>query len=161
MKVSTCGLCIISDNYFVDFPSVRHMSNKHESRPYYLAVKQENGIIWVVPLSSQVDKYKAKVAEDERKHGDSLFYYITRLKGRDNAFLIGNAIPVTEEYIKKPFTVQGIPFVIRDKNDIKKITSKLSRYLTMVRNGKLKPAVDILSIERQLINRKANTAFMI
>jgi hypothetical protein len=155
MEVSVCGLYIIADEYFVDFPNVRHMSNKHESRPYYLAVKNENGIIWVVPLSSQVDKYKAKISEDTKKHGESLFYYIARMKGRDSAFLVGNAIPVIERYIKKPFTVKGEPFVIQDKKDVKKVKSKLSRYLTMVRNGKMKPVVDILSIERKLLDSLA------
>lgn len=151
MKVSTYGLCIISDDFFKDFPDVRHMSNKHESRPYYLAIKQQDGIVWVVPLSSQVEKYKAKIEEDEKKHKDCLFYYITRLKGRESVFLVGNVIPVTEKYITKPFTISGKPFVIQDKQDIKKIKSKLSRYLTMVRNGKIKPNVDILGIEKRLL----------
>lgn len=161
MTVSTYGLCIVSDKYFEDFPSIRHMSNKHESRPYYLAIRGENGIIWLIPLSSQVEKYRAKIKADEEKHGDSLFHYIARVKGKDSAFLIGNTIPVTEGYIKKPFTVCGIPFVVEDKKDIKKIQSKLSRYLTMVRLGKMKPAVDILSIERQLINRQRESEFII
>lgn len=161
MKVETNGLCIISDEYFADFPSVRHMSNKHESRPYYLAVAEENGIVWTVPLSSQVEKYRAKIRADEEKHGECIFYYVTRVKGRQSAFLIGNVIPVTEKYIKKPFTIQGIPFVIEDKRDIRKIQSKLKRYLTMVRYGKMRPAVNVLEIERVLINRMANDEFMI
>ena len=154
MNVETNGLCIISDKYFEDFPSVRHMSNKHESRPYYLAVAVENGIVWTVPLSSQVEKYQAKIRADEEKHGDCIFYYITKVKGRQSAFLIGNVIPVAEKYIKKPFTIQGVPFVIEDR-------SKLKRYLTMVRYGKLRPAVDILKIERILLNRMANDEFII
>lgn len=154
MEVSTYGLCTVSDKFFSDFPSVRHMSNKHENRPYYLAIKRENGIIWLVPLSSKVEKYREKIKQDEEKHGDCLFYYVTKLKGKDSAFLIGNVIPITEEYIIKPFTIKGVPFVIEDKTDIKIIQSKLSRYLTMVRYGKLRPAVDILSIEKDLLSRK-------
>lgn len=157
MMVSTYGLCIVSDKYFEDFPSIRHMSNKHEGRPYYLAIRGENGIIWLVPLSSQVEKYRAKMKADEEKYGDSLFHYIARVKGKDSAFLIGNTIPVTDEYIKKPFTICGVPFVVQDKKDTKKIQSKLSRYLTMVRRGKMKPAVDILAIERKLIHRQKQT----
>lgn len=150
MNVSLYGLCIISDTYFEDYPSIRHMSNKHEKRPYYLAVKQDDGIVWVVPISSQAEKYKAKIEADEKKYGTCIFYHVTRLKGKENAFLVGNVIPVTECYIKKPFTVNGSPFVVQDKNDIKIIKSKLSRYLALVRNGKLKPAVDILDIECSL-----------
>ena len=150
MSISTYGLCIVSDQYFTDFPNIRHMSNKHESRPYYLALRKSDGIIWLVPLSSQVEKYQAKIEADEKKYGECIFYYITRVKGKDSAFLIGNIIPVREEYIKKPFTMNGVPFVIQDKKDIKMINKKVNRYLTMVRYGKMKPAVDILAIEAAL-----------
>lgn len=161
MSVERYGLCIIKDDFFRDFPNIRHMSNKYENRPYYLAVKEENGIIWVVPLSSKVEKYREKMRSDEEKYGNSVFYYITRVKGEDRAFLIGNVIPVTAQYIKKPFTVNGQPFVIEDQADRKRIQSKLSRYLSMVRNGKLRPAVDILGIERVLLNRMENEAYMV
>lgn len=161
MNVGQYGLCIISDQYFKDFPSVRHMSNKHEARPYYLAVKEVNGIIWVVPISSKVEKYKAKIHCDEEKYGSSVFHYITKIKGVDRAFLIGNIIPVSEEYIKKPFTMGGMPYVIENREDRKQIQNKVSRYLSLVKNRKLYPAVDILGIERKLINRMKNKDYMI
>lgn len=161
MNVSTYGLCIVSDQYFKDFPNIRHMSNKHESRPYYVAIRANNGIIWLVPLSTQVGKYRAKIFEDEKKYGESIFHYIARVKGQDNAFLIGNTIPVTEKYIKKAFTLNNVPFVIQDKADKKVIQHKLSRYLALVRCGKLKPAVDILDIERVLLNQVQNSAYIV
>ncbi len=130
------------------------MSNKHENRPYYLAVRETAGILWLIPLSSQVEKYNAKIREDERKHGECIYYYVTKVKGKESAFLIGNAIPATEKYIKKAFTVMGKPFVVRDKTDIKKIKSKLSRYLTLVRRGIMIPAVDVLKIERELLDQR-------
>lgn len=156
MEISTYGLCIVSDQYFRDFQSIRHVSNKYEQRPYFLAIKEENGIIWLIPLSSQVEKYRAKIEADEKKHGESLYQYIARVKGKDSAFLIGNAIPVTDRYIVKPFTVNGIPFVIQDKTDTRKITSKLKRYLTLVEKGIVKPAVDILDIKNKLLEQKNN-----
>lgn len=155
MDFKNCGLYLVSDQYFSDYPNIRHMSKKHEGRPYYLAVKGDNGILWLIPLSTKVEKYSAKIAADEKKYGECLFYYIAKVKGRDNAFLIGNVIPASEQYIKKPFTVLGKPFVIEDKKDIKKIRSKLSRYLTLVRRGMMKPAVDILEIERKLLEQNS------
>ena len=161
MTVAEFGLCKVSDSYFAEFSSPRHMFNKHENRPYYLAIKEQNGIIWLVPLSSQVEKYRAKLEADERIHGESIFCYIARVKDRESAFLIGNVIPVTEEYILGPFTLSGRPFVLEDRADIKAIRSKVRRYLALVRRGKLQPAVDILSIERVLLNRKNNAAYII
>lgn len=161
MDIAGNGLCIIADQYFDDFPSIRHMSNKHEKRPYYLAIRGVDGIIWMVPLSSQVEKYKRKIEADEAKYGDCMFYYLAKVKGRESAFLVGNAIPVTENYIKKPFTVRGIPFVMQNKEDIRKIQSKLKRYLLMTRQGRMRPAVDILGIERVLLNRLQNNEYLI
>ena len=157
MEISTYGLCTVSDQYFRDFPSIRHVSNKYEQRPYFLAIKEESGIIWLIPLSSQVDNYRAKIEADKKKYGESIFNYIARVKGKDSAFLVGNAIPVTERYIVKPFTVKGVPYVIQDKTDVKKLTSMLRRYLAMVNHGTLKPGVDIIGIKKKLIEQENKT----
>ena len=161
MDVQQNGLCIIRDQYFLDFPSTRHMDNKHERRPYYLAVKEENGIIWVVPISHKVDKYREKMARDSLKHGDSVFCHIGKIKGEERAFLTGNVIPVSKEYIKNPFTIQGIPYVVQDKRDIREIQTKTRKYLALVRIGKLRPCVDILGIEQALLNKMKNYEYMI
>lgn len=161
MRVAENGLCKISDRYFQDFSSPRHVFNKQENRPYFLAIRDVKGIVWLVPLSSQVEKYRAKIKSDEEKHGKCIFHHIARVKGSENAFLIGNSIPVTEEYILGPFTMAGIPFVIENKADIKEIRSKLRRYLALVRQGKLHPAVDILSIEQKLLNKKDNAEYIV
>ena len=158
MKVLENGLCKLSERYF---ENPNHVFNKHENRPYFLAMCSHNGIIWLIPLSSRIDKYRRKVEAEEEKYGDSLFCHIARVKGTDSAFLIGNVIPVTEEYILGPFTMGGKPFVIQDKRDIKALKSKLSRYLALVRGGKLRPAVDILGIERILLNRKEHQDFTV
>ena len=129
------------------------MKNKSENRPHYFAIKAENGIYWMVPLSSKVDKYREKIERDKRNYNDSLFYHIGRIKGEDRVFLVGNAIPVTENYIKKEFTIKGVPYVVKNKTETKKIRSKVRRYLVLVKQGKLKPYVDILKIEQQLIDR--------
>lgn len=160
-SVGTYGLCVIKDKFFEDFPHNNHMQNKNESRPYFLAIKGCDEIFWLVPISSRVDKYKAKIEKDTEKFGECLFCHIGRIMGRESAFLIGNMIPVTEEYIKKPFTVCGAPYVVQDKELIKQIRTRASRYLALVRAKKLSPYVDILEIERILLNRKENAAYMI
>lgn len=155
------GLCIIEDCYFSDFPSIRHMDNKHESRPYYLAVQGSDKIIWMVPISHQVEKYKGKIARDEQRHGHSIFCCVGKIKGEERAFLTGNVIPVTEAYIKRPFTVNGVPYIIQDKELIKQIQYNVGRYIALVRQGRLSPAVDIIGIERVLLNRMKNDEYVV
>lgn len=151
--VERYGLCILSDAYFERFPSPVMMQNKYESRPYYLAVREENGIVWLIPLSSQVDKYRRAILASEAKRGKNtcIYQYICRVKGKDSVFLIGDAIPVTDSYIVRPFTVGGKPFVVQDKIDIKAIQSRFAKYLSLVRQGKLIPCIDVLSIEKELL----------
>lgn len=151
--VKECGLCILSDSYFERFPYSELMRNKYESRPYFLAVRNSKGIVWLIPLSSQVEKYRKAIEKTEAKRGSGncIYQYICRVKGKDSAFLIGDAIPVTDKYILRPFRVGGIDYIVEDKADIKAIKSKFGKFLALVRQGKLKPMVDILQIERELL----------
>ncbi|MCD8367262.1 MAG: hypothetical protein LUC48_04465 [Clostridiales bacterium] len=150
-SIRECGLYILSDQYFLDFPSDRHMWNKQERRPYFFAVKGSNGIYWLVPLSSQVEKYRKKM----QKHQKSVYCHIAKVKGEEKAFLTGNVIPVTEEYIIRPFTVNAHPYIVKNQADTRQIISKVRRYLVLVREEKLTPVVDILQIEQELLARSA------
>ncbi len=155
------GFYKVKEKYFVDFPSNRHMYNKAENRPYYLAVKSKNGIIWLIPISSKVDKYKAKISADSQKYGECLTCYIMRFMGGERAALIGNMIPVIPEYIKGEFTILERHYIVRDSEIIKAINKRCSRYLSLVKAGKLQPFVDILSIEQTLLNKLNNQSFMV
>lgn len=151
--LASYGLYVLSEDYFAKYGTKYTMDNKHGARPYYFAVAAQNGILWLVPLSSKVEKFRLSIEADEKRHGKGscIFHYIAKVKGKESAFLIGDVIPATEKYIDHAFTVGGVPFIIGDKADIKAIQSKLSRFLTLVRRGKLKPFVDILAIERALL----------
>ena len=151
--ISDYGFCIVKDEYFKDYPHPQHMDNKNETRPYYLTIRADDGIMWLIPISHQVSKYQNKILKYENRNRKCVLYYIAKFIGEDRAFLIGNAIPVSEKYIKKPFTVKNVPYVLQSESDRKEILSRLKKYLSLVRHGKLKPAVDILSIESALKNK--------
>lgn len=156
MQLIPYGFYKIKDSYFGDFPSDQHMQNKAEKRPYYLAIKGKDGIIWMLPISSKVDKYKDKIASDEKRFGECLTCHIIRYMREERAVLIGNMIPVSEEYIKGEFTIRKKHYVVQDKSSIKAIQKRCARYLSFVRSGKLHPYVDILSIEQILLDRMEN-----
>ena len=155
MKLVQYGFYKIKDIYFTDFPSRdnRYMDNKHEKRPYYLAVTDSSGIIWLIPISSKVDKYKAKIATDEAKYGECITCHIIRFMSEERAVLIGNMIPVIPQYIKGEFTIQSKHYIVHDEMSIKAIRKRCSRYLSLVRAKKLRPAVDILQTERILLKK--------
>ena len=58
--MQSCGLYIVKDEFFTRFDAHRKlMDNKQERRPYYLGMQDKSGMLWLIPLSSQVSKYAA------------------------------------------------------------------------------------------------------
>lgn len=62
------GLYFVKDQYFDDFPSKHWMLNKGEKRPHYYALEDPSGLIWLIPMSSQVENYKRKI-QKRKKNG--------------------------------------------------------------------------------------------
>jgi hypothetical protein len=153
MSVVPHGLYTVSNEYFVRFKSPYLTDNKLENRPYYYAFRDKDGIIWLIPLSSQVESYSNKIARDERRYGSGrcLYYHIGKIAGKNRVFLIGNMFPVTQDYIKKEYTLFGQHYVVRNEKLIKEIHPRAVRYLSLVRDGKLNPTVDILNIRDELL----------
>ena len=155
MNLVPYGIYKVKDQYFRDFPSPndRYVHNKSENRPYYLAIQDQNGIIWLLPMSTQVEKYRAKIAADECKYDECITCFLMPYMSGERAVLIGNMIPVTEEYIKGEFTIARQHYVVKNQRVIREIKKRASKYLTLVRQGRMKPCVDILAIEQELIRR--------
>ena len=153
MKLVPYGLYKVKDEYFLAFRNPRFVDNKNEARPYYLAVKEKNGIIWLLPISSQVTKYKGWIAKDKQKFGNCIKAHIIQFMQGERAVLICNMIPVTEKYILGEFTINNAHYIVRDQNAIREIHTKCSKYLSLVRAGKMHPPVDILQIEKALLGR--------
>lgn len=108
MKVQTGYLYHIKDEFFDQINKKGLMIN-HEnghSRPSYLAIKDKE-ILWFIPLSTKVDKYRTIIAKKEKKYGSCKTILIKRIVGREQAILIQNAFPTLEKYIQSRHTVDG------------------------------------------------------
>ena len=108
MKVQTGYLYHIKDEFFDKINNKRLMIN-HEnghSRPSYLAIK-DNEILWFIPLSSKIDKYKRIIEKKEKKYGSCKTILIKKIAGREQVILIQNAFPTIEKYIKSRHTIDG------------------------------------------------------
>lgn len=153
MVVIQYGLYNILDKYFEDFKNDFFEDNKTENRPHYLSFKDKDDIIWFVPISSQVEKYKKKIERDEEKYGKDkcIFYYICKIAGSESVFLIGNMFPVTEKYIKKPYTLSNVHYIVKNKFDINNINKRINKYLILVEMGKIKSKIDIMKIKDNLL----------
>ena len=154
-EIKTSGLYIISDQFFKDYPNDRYMNNKGESRPHYYAVQDNDGIFWMVPLSTKVAKYRDRINETEKIHGagSCFMYCIAPIHGQDRALLICDMFPVSEKYILRAYTIGGKPYVIQNKNIQKTIRTKAMRYLSLVKRGVLSSPLNILETKRKLIEK--------
>lgn len=108
MKVQTGYLYHIKDEFFDQINKKGLMIN-HEnghSRPSYLAIKDKE-ILWFIPLSTKVDKYRTIIAKKEKKYGSCKTILIKRIAGREQAILIQNVFPTLEKYIQSRHTIDG------------------------------------------------------
>lgn len=92
----------IKDEYF-EFAKDEKLMKNHEnggSRPTYFCVKStDNKVLWFVPMSSKVEKYKKILKQKIKKSGICDTIVIGKYKGKEVAFLIQNIFPITEKYI--------------------------------------------------------------
>lgn len=128
------------------------IDNKCEQRPYYCTFTDSDGTIWFIPLSSQTEAYKNKIKNYEINGRECLFYHIGQVSGIDRVFLIGRMFPVTIEYIKKPYTIHNIHYVVANQDLIKQLHKKATKYLLLIKQGRLHSDVDIIGIQNALKN---------
>lgn len=112
------GFYIIKDDFFTEVNDPYLKGNKEQNRPHYYCFEDsENGIYWMIPLSSRIDKYQRII--DKRlaagKPCDTL--YIVELdNNRKNVFLIQDIFPITADYIKREYTIAGNPMMLTSEH---------------------------------------------
>ena len=127
----------IKDTFFQEMQDPYLKYNKSARRPHYYCYEDERtGIYWMIPLSSRVEKYRKIMAkrENERKSCDII--HIARLdNGRENAFLIQDMFPITEQYIEDEYRIAGNPLVLTSEHTAKIIEKKAKKVMHMLEHG--------------------------
>lgn len=115
MKVQTGYIYHIKDEFFNKINSNGLMIN-HEnghSRPTYFTIK-DNDILWFIPLSSKVEKYKSIIDKKVQKYGSCKSIMISEIANKKLVILLQNAFPTLEKYIDHPHTINGEPLRVID-----------------------------------------------
>ncbi|THF82663.1 type III toxin-antitoxin system CptIN family toxin [Cohnella fermenti] len=112
----------IEDNYFADFPDPQLMSNKdlagdqERNRPCFYSLKDEaTDLYWMIPISSQIDKFQRHYDKKLKKYGDVDTLVFGFVLGKKKAFLIQNMFPVTRDYIKNEYIDRATAQPVRIK----------------------------------------------
>ena len=113
MKIETGYIYHIKDSFFEKVKD-KGLMNNHEmghSRPTYFTIR-ESDILWFIPLSSKVDKYKKEILKKEKKYGICRTILIRKIAGKESVILLQNAFPILEKYIDHPHTINGKPLKV-------------------------------------------------
>ncbi|MBO7614873.1 MAG: hypothetical protein J6T15_04170 [Bacilli bacterium] len=143
----------IKDKFFIFANDVFLLGNKENGhgRPCLL-IEIENKILWFVPISSKIEKYKKLYAKKLKKYGFCNTIIFGTLFDKECVFLLQNMFPVTQKYVKTIYLdrVQKVPISI-EHNLFKQIASRFNQILDLVRKGnKSLVFPNILEIERRL-----------
>lgn len=135
MKVQQGYSYHIRDEFFELINDKYLMSSKENGnyRPHFYAVqdKKSPDLYWMIPISSQAEKYKRINERKEKKYGKCNTIVIGRFAGKENAFLIQNAFPIIEKYLDHVHTIQGQPITVHkelNKTLVKNLQDVLAMY---------------------------------
>lgn len=147
----------LSDQYYLDFPDDKLMKNKDmldgspQKRPCFFAFPDSKipAIYWIVPISSQYEKFKRIEQDKIQKYGRCNTIRFGTVLGRNTAFLIQNMCPATSKYLTPYIDKNNCP--IRIDNRVAADVIKYARnVLAMAKRGAKVIFPDVFKIYREL-----------
>ena len=150
----------IKDQYFIDFPDDKLMRNKENvngqphDRPCFYAFRDSStGLYWMIPFSSQVDKFRRYYNLKIVRYGRCDTIAFGEVLGFEKAFLIQNMCPVTEKYIKNEYIDGRTSVPVRiDGRFEAELIKKAKKVLALQRKGIELIFPDVLKIEEELLS---------
>lgn len=155
----------IKDEFFEDFPDKGLMINREKidnavhNRPCFYAYKDiKNGIYWMIPVTSQVEKYRKIYTQKIKKFKRCDNLVFAKFLNKEAVFLIQNIFPITDKYILNQYVDKNGNAVEISYKLSFEIRKKAKHIVRGVRLG-IKGLVfsDILKIEEMLIKEKKKT----
>ena len=131
------GFYIIKDSFFEDMADPYLKGNKTGNRPHYYCFEDMGtGIYWMIPLSSQIDKYKRIVEKREKAGKTCDIIQIVKLdNSRWSAFLIQDMFPITDTYIEREYTIANNHLMLTSEHTAKEIEQKAKKVMGMLKRG--------------------------
>lgn len=129
------GFYIIKDEFFVRMNEPFLKGNKNECRPHYYCF-EDDGVIWMIPLSSQIEKYELII--NKRKQRDmscDILHILTLDDNRKSVFLIQDIFPITEEYIEREYLLHGNHLMLTSEKSARLIEKKARKVIRLLKHG--------------------------
>lgn len=149
------GFYTIKDQFFVDFPDPYLKGNKGEHRPHYFALTDpKTGLLWMIPMSSQTEKYQGIIDKRESKGQPCDILHICKLdNGVENVFLLQDMFPINEDYVSSEYTIAGNHMILTSDSEAEIVLRKAKRVLNMLHRGVAFTPTQpkVLDIEKSLL----------
>ena len=151
MKIQTGYLYHIKDEFFEIVNDETLMTNheRDKKRPTYFTIKDKD-ILWFIPLSSKVEKYKEITNRKIEKYGFCNTILIETILDTEAVILLQNAFPTLEKYIDHIHTVDGKPAKVPEKLE-KIILLNFKNLLKLKSQGINLFFTDIDKIKKQML----------
>lgn len=156
MKVENGKFYFIKDDFFDVFRGYQLMENKENGnkRPCYFCFNdvEDEEIIWFVPISSKVDKYKV-IYENKKKKKRKVYNFVFgKVLGKEKAFLIQNIFPTTAKFIENKYTNKQRDVEITESLK-KEIIETAMNVIKLAKKGINIPFYDIIEMKNILLNQ--------
>jgi len=137
MDIREGSLYFVSDDFFrlVNDPELK---TEYEStkRPHFFAIKDEKtSLIWLVPLSSKVEKFQAIIDKKTAEGKPSDVIQIVKIQGQKSVVLFANMFPVSEKYILNQYVRAGVPVYMADPKKVEHLKQLAEKFITKLKLG--------------------------
>ena len=131
------GFYIIKDSFFKDMDEPYLKGNKEGNRPHYYCFEDsKENVYWMIPLSSQIAKYRAIIEKKKKENKPCDILHIIKLdNNKQSVFLIQDMFPITKEYIERKYTIAGNHLLLTSEHTIREIEKKARKVQGMLRRG--------------------------
>lgn len=156
VKIHTGYLYHIKDEFF-DIVNDENLMTNHErgkKRPTYFTIK-DNDILWFIPLSSKVEKYKKIIDKKIKKYGFCNTIFIRKILKKESVILFQNAFPIIKKYIKNKHTISGKEIIVSSAVK-REIVNDFKYVLSLKESGLNLFFTDIDKIKEQMLNELKN-----
>ena len=135
--MKTSGFYIIKEQFFTDMSDPFLKGNKQGNRPHYYCFQDEQeGIYWMIPLSSKVEKFQRIIKQKTQKGKPCDTLHIIKLDdSRESVFLLQDMFPITASYIEREYTIAGNHLRLTSEHEIKILEKKARKVLKLIRHG--------------------------
>ena len=150
----------IKDEYFQKVQDNNLMQNKENGtyRPtFYCLQDEKTSLLWMVPLSTRVQKFKAIHDKQVRKYGRCLTIVLGEFDGKDAAFLLQNMFPIREYYLDHIHTRNNNPVPVKYSIH-KEVSTNMKRLRQLHSRGKKVVFSDISRLEKIMLAELQNSS---